>query len=80
MTHNNQLITIAIILITIAGIGWFITSQAEETASRPQKDQLVDTPLVEETATNTMTHRTNQGYRHRNQATTRQHCHEQWAQ
>lgn len=54
MKNNNLLITVAIALIAIAGIGWFVTSQAESTTVT-QQDQVITTPLVQKDRTNIQT-------------------------
>lgn len=77
MKNNNLLITVAVIFIAIAGIGWFVTSQGA--SSTAQQDQLITTPLVNKTTKTSPVETTSRqtdynGNHHRNNG---QHCYDE---
>lgn len=74
MKNNNLLITVAIVLIAIAGFGWFVTGQAAPSSTQPDPFKAV--PLVNQPADNSLVDRTDRqtGY-NRNHHNSDQHCH-----
>lgn len=77
MKNNNLLITVAIICIAIAGLGWFVTGQATS-APEAQRDQLVTTPLASNKTTDSIDHSSRQtDYKGNHHSSNGQHCADQ---
>lgn len=96
MKNNNVLITLATLLIAVAGIGWVLTSQTDNTEA-VQQDRIVNTPLQErrvenpqpttvetpweeELIVNRERPSHHRGHRNGYNNQQRQHCHDGWTE
>ncbi|MBP1043992.1 hypothetical protein I6N95_23565 [Vagococcus sp. BWB3-3] len=79
MKNNNLLITMAIICIVFASLGWFITGQTT-IISEAQQDQRATTPVLANIKTNDSLNDPSDrltGYKSNHHRSNGQHCDEQ---